>query len=690
MIKKVDVKDLFFCIPQSIKNGLVMVIQVLMIGSFACLLENIQIPLYQEFIKNFANGSIFRLLMFIDNSTIGMLSVYTTISISVSYVRLLNYDKNSAPFACAITSLACFFIMIGFFETNISQGSFNINMFSGRGMFSALIASVFGSFLFHYFIRLFSQKSIFFADGTDSIFNTAISNILPATCVISIFALFNYLTIITTNCSCVQDLFVIFMNKIFEGMERSYFSGLLFIFLSQLMWFVGIHGSNLLEQVAAEKFTEITGSIVSKSFIDNFVIMGGCGTTIALLIAILLFSKRRTSQKLATMSAGPIFFNINELIVFGLPIVYNTCLFIPFVVVPLIMYTVSYFAVYLNLVDITINKIHWTTPIILSGYQATGSISGSILQIINVIIAVLIYKPFILLYDKKSDSANAENMNSIIEILKTSEENLIPITLTELKSPAGILAKNLVNDIKEDLQKENIQIKFQPQYNKLEQCIGTESLLRWTHPIYGTVYPPLVLKLAKESNLLWDLESFILELCIKNLEHFNQKFGSDFKLSVNITVATFYNPAFLPFLEKMLKKYNVIPQTLCLEITEEMKLENNKETNSIFNKIKELGCKIALDDFSMGHTSLKYLQDNHFDSVKIDGSLVKAMLNNSRSKDIIASIMFLANSLDFEVIAEFVETKFERKTLESLGCSLYQGYYYGEALSLKDFLEKIK
>ena len=61
-----------------------------------------------------------------------------------------------------------------------------------------------------------------------------------------------------------------------------------------------------------------------------------------------------------------------------------------------------------------------------------------------------------------------------------------------------------------------------------------------------------------------------------------------------------------------------------------------------------------------------------------------------RSKDIIASIMFLANSLDFEVIAEFVETKFERKTLESLGCSLYQGYYYGEALSLKDFLEKIK
>ena len=331
------------------------------------------------------------------------------------------------------------------------------------------------------------------------------------------------------------------------------------------------------------------------------------------------------------------------------------------------MYTVSYFAVYLNLVDITINKIHWTTPIILSGYQATGSISGSILQIINVIIAVLIYKPFILLYDKKSDSANAENMNSIIEILKTSEENLIPITLTELKSPAGILAKNLVNDIKEDLQKENIQIKFQPQYNKLEQCIGAESLLRWTHPIYGTVYPPLVLKLAKESNLLWDLESFILELCIKNLEHFNQKFGSDFKLSVNITVATFYNPAFLPFLEKMLKKYNVIPQTLCLEITEEMKLENNKETNSIFNKIKELGCKIALDDFSMGHTSLKYLQDNHFDSVKIDGSLVKAMLNNSRSKDIIASIMFLANSLDFEVIAEFVETKFERKTLESLG-----------------------
>ena len=145
---------LFKPIPQAIKNGLVMVIQILMIGSFACLLENIQFPLYQNFIRTFAGGTIYKILAFVDSATLGMLSLYTAVSISTCYDKIINGENKSSSFPCAATVLACFFIMIGFFEGNITDELFNIMMFSGRGMFAALLASVGGSVLFAFFCIL--------------------------------------------------------------------------------------------------------------------------------------------------------------------------------------------------------------------------------------------------------------------------------------------------------------------------------------------------------------------------------------------------------------------------------------------------------------------------------------------------------------------------------------------------------
>ncbi|MCM1322521.1 MAG: EAL domain-containing protein [Bacteroides sp.] len=685
-MKRFQKTGLLAPVPMAIRNGFVMVIQILLIGSFACLLENLQIPLYQNFIKTFANGSILKILAFVDNSTLGMLSVYMTLAVSISYVRIERNSKKIASFACSATVLACFFIMIGFFEGNIADGTFNIYMFSGRGMFAALIAAIGGSVLFSLFSRIFHSKKSVYADGTDSVFNSALETLLPALCVIIVFALFNYIIILVFGCSCIQDLFIIALNRIFEGMERSYFSGLLFIFLSQIMWFVGIHGSNLLEQVAAEKFTEITGSIVSKSFIDNFVIMGGCGTTLALLVAIFLFSKRNTTRCLAKISAGPIFFNINELMVFGLPIVYNVYLLVPFILVPIAMYTISYAAVYLGLVEITVRQIHWTTPILLSGFQTTGSLSGSILQLVNLAAAVFIYRPFVLWYDAKTDTSAMQEYNNLVDILKESEAHVTPITLTELKSPAGMLAKSLVNDLRGSIADGSIRLKYQPQYDNTGKCIGAEALLRWMHPRYGVIYPPLAVKLALEGGLLWEFEQFVTESGAAAAAKLCRVFGDHFKLSINITVATFYNPQLIPHITHLLETYGLKKGNLCIEITEEMSLGEGEETNAIFKQLREIGCTLALDDFSMGHTSLQYLQNNQFDLVKIDGSLVKAMMNNSRSRDIIASIVYLSNSLHFDVVAEYVETAEEKEMLEKIGCNIYQGFLFGSADFLDDFI----
>ncbi len=693
-------------IPEALRNGLVMVIQILLIGSFAVLLEKIHISAYQDFIHNFAGGSIYNILAFIDRSTLGMLSVYMTISVSISYVRIVRKNKKSASFACSATVLACFFIMIGFYQSGIVTTveeigtAENINRvrellrqverFAGRGMFSALVASIIGSVLFTKFSDIFRSKTQIYADGTDSVFHSAMATLLPSAAVILIFALFNYIIIVTTNSSCIQDLFVGLFTRLFEvlGASRSFFSGFLFLFLSQFMWCFGIHGSKVLEQVCTNHFdtiNEYTG-IVSKSFMDNFAIMGGCGTTLALLIAIFIFSKRTTTRRLSRLSLIPGLFNINELMVFGLPIVYNFYLLLPFVCVPLLMYTISYFAISLGFVPPVTAEVHWTTPVLISGYYATGSIAGSILQLINLAIGVAIYRPFILWYDKKSDTTSADNLKNLVGILKESEESLTSITLTELKSPAGILAKSLVNDLSKALEDGDIQMKYQPQYSNLGKCVGVEALLRWKHPYYGMMYPPLVVKLAKESNLLWRLEKFVMSESVNNIEDFVLAFGPGFKLSFNVTVSTFNNPDFIPFLESIKEKHKFTEGSLCIEITEETALGNTEETSRIFAKIKELGFKLALDDFSMGHTSLQYLQNNPFDIVKIDGNLVKDMLKNSRCRDIIASIIYLSNSLGFDVVAEYVENMEEKKVLEEIGCKIYQGYLFSSAVDVGELI----
>ena len=119
-----------------------------------------------------------------------------------------------------------------------------------------------------------------------------------------------------------------------------------------------------------------------------------------------------------------------------------------------------------------------------------------------------------------------------------------------------------------------------------------------------------------------------------------------------------------------------------VEITEQATLLFNEELVERLSRIKEMGYRLAIDDFSMGNTSIKYLQTNVFDIVKLDGSLTKDILYNDRTKDIIASITKLSHNFNIQVIAEFVETKEQRNALEKVECYLYQGYLYSPAVSL--------
>ena len=145
-------------------------------------------------------------------------------------------------------------------------------------------------------------------------------------------------------------------------------------------------------------------------------------------------------------------FNINEMMVFGLPIIFNPIMFIPFILAPLACFTLAYIAIATGLVPMITHEVAWTTPILLGGYRATGSVAGSILQVVNVTASVLIYLPFLRLLDRWDEKKNMNEYNAFTEYYRNNEQLLLGVVLIEQKSRYGEFAKTLCADIKHGLK----------------------------------------------------------------------------------------------------------------------------------------------------------------------------------------------------------------------------------------------
>lgn len=212
------------------------------------------------------------------------------------------------------------------------------------------------------------------------------------------------------------------IQKPLLGLSQGYFAVFIIVLLVHVLWFFGLHGTNImgpvLQSIYGVAMVENTNAYqlgeavpykwVAGSF-EAFVWPGGAGVTLMLLIAILLFSKRADYKTVGKLGIGPGLFNINEPVMFGLPIVLNQLFIIPFIVAPLVTATIAYFATTLGLVAPVVVNVIWVMPTILSGFLATGGDwRAIILTIINLAVALLIWAPFIIAANK-INPADQEN-----------------------------------------------------------------------------------------------------------------------------------------------------------------------------------------------------------------------------------------------------------------------------------------
>ncbi|MCR4596789.1 MAG: PTS transporter subunit EIIC, partial [Lachnospiraceae bacterium] len=237
-MKKIVVKELS-TIAHTIRVSLAMVLPILVIGSITVLLDGFPVLAYQVFLDSFLGGALRNLLLTIQVTTYGMLALYLTIALNLSFMsQSHDGDRLVFRFGSMLSCVTGFFILVGIFS-----GEPDFSLLRGQGVFSALLAGIIGSMLYRKFETVFETRKKVFLDGADSVFNAALHVILPFLAVTLCFAVANYLITVCFGVDSVQHLFMKCMDAIFMKLHRSYFSGLLFLILISVMWWFGIHGN---------------------------------------------------------------------------------------------------------------------------------------------------------------------------------------------------------------------------------------------------------------------------------------------------------------------------------------------------------------------------------------------------------------------------------------------------------------
>lgn len=214
----------------------------------------------------------------------------------------------------------------------------------------------------------------------------------------------------------LYDIIYTIIQRPLENVMQGLPGILLLMFVSQIFWVIGIHGNQMIKPIreplllasiavntdAFNAGKEIP-NIITMPFWDMYMSMGGSGVTIGLLVAIFLAGKRDDMKEIAKLSFGPGLFNINEPVIFGMPIMLNPILAIPFILTPLVTGTIGYFATAIGFAGKAVVMIPWTTPPIISAYLATaGSIGAVVTQLICIVVSVIIYLPFVKISNNRS------------------------------------------------------------------------------------------------------------------------------------------------------------------------------------------------------------------------------------------------------------------------------------------------
>lgn len=228
----------------------------------------------------------------------------------------------------------------------------------------------------------------------------------------------------------------------------------------------------------------------------------------------------------------------------------------------------------------------------------------------------------------------------------------------------------------------------------VQKVAGFEALIRWNHPTRGLVGPGDFIGIAEDTGLIVQIGRWVLEEACAQLRRWRDEGTIDRKMfmSINVSSRQLTDDSLIEDVAQCLKRYELEPGCIKLEVTESLLMEDPKAAVEILNELKTLRVQLSIDDFGTGYSSLSYLHKFPFDYLKVDQSFVSQMAHDVEIKEIVRTIIGLAHGLNMDVVAEGVEDEETAKGLLRLGCHLVQGYHYSrpiEAKAIKAYLSDV-
>jgi PTS system cellobiose-specific IIC component len=399
----------------AIRDTFVGMLAITMVGSFAVLFNNIGelIKPYGTMMKAIFGENWTMLGGDIWWGTMAFMSIFAVFGIAFKLSKSYGDDG----FEAMLVSGASFFVLL----PQVAKieglkapvwGLMQNKYFGATALFTAIIIAIIATEIFTRLSRV-KRLEIKLPDGVPPAVARSFARLIPGMGTVFIMGVVGLVFRMMTNGEYFNDWLSRVLVEPLSGAVDSLPFAILVTLLIHLFWSVGLHGDNILEGIKTPLLTKLGTDninlykdhvtdmdkyhIYAGSFADAFVNLGGSGATLGLLVAFMLMARKRQKQ-LVAIAAPPGLFQINEPVIFGVPIVLNPLFLIPFIATPVILTTVSYLAIQTHLVYPVVANIPWVTPVGIGGWLATGGhISGAILSLVNLGISIAIYIPFVIL-----------------------------------------------------------------------------------------------------------------------------------------------------------------------------------------------------------------------------------------------------------------------------------------------------
>ncbi|MDQ4711868.1 PTS cellobiose transporter subunit IIC [Bacillus subtilis] len=400
----------------ALRDGIILTMPLIIIGSVFLILTSLPIPGYADFMASVFGKEWADKLGYPVNASFDIMAMIAAFGIAYRLAESYGVDALSA----GAISIAAFLLATPFevpftphgsTESIMVGGGIPITLLGSKGLFVAMLIALFSTEIYRYII----QKNIVFKmpDGVPPAVSKSFVALIPGFIIVFLVWLARLLIEMTPFQSLhnvVGDL----LGTPLSILGGSLGGSLIAEFVQMLLWSCGIHGASIIGGIMAPiwygamdanrlafQAGEALPSIFTTQFFQIWINVGGSGATLALVLTMLVRSRSKQMKQLGRLGIGPALFNINEPIIFGMPIVMNPLLIVPFIIAPLLTITATYIGMSTGLVARPAGiAVPWTMPPLISGYLATGGkVSGAVMQLVNLLITCAIYYPFFRIWD---------------------------------------------------------------------------------------------------------------------------------------------------------------------------------------------------------------------------------------------------------------------------------------------------